>query len=312
MACERGVSFGYNNLVSDMRSLAMMRQTQAPVVFDVTHSVQLPGGQGTSSGGQREFVPVLARAAIAVGIRLSGQSSTFQAIGNFGNINTQSGLQINNTVTATLTGLQTTGQWGLQILSNSTGTGTTDFYNIANTAPAVTGGGFNFNVQSRVQPVYNIGILPPAQPSSINSTRIIPTTQWVQKAIRQGAGLPVTLFFGTWIPGLGLLGTFTPLYQNPYFTAINPSYLQNNFVFTATGNYAFTMPNMSGNFSAMYTFATMAQIGSDQAYIIYTQTYISGSNWVVIFNTVAGTNNQSSVNAQYSFKIEGVPSIVIS
>jgi 2-dehydro-3-deoxyphosphooctonate aldolase (KDO 8-P synthase) len=68
MACERGVSFGYNNLVSDMRSLAIMRQTQAPVVFDATHSVQLPGGQGTSSGGQREFVPVLARAAIAVGI----------------------------------------------------------------------------------------------------------------------------------------------------------------------------------------------------------------------------------------------------
>jgi 2-dehydro-3-deoxyphosphooctonate aldolase (KDO 8-P synthase) len=68
MACERGVSFGYNNLVSDMRSLAIMRQTHAPVVFDATHSVQLPGGQGTSSGGQREFVPVLARAAIAVGI----------------------------------------------------------------------------------------------------------------------------------------------------------------------------------------------------------------------------------------------------
>ena len=68
MACERGVSFGYNNLVSDMRSLAIMRQTKAPVVFDATHSVQLPGGQGTSSGGQREFVPVLARAAIAVGI----------------------------------------------------------------------------------------------------------------------------------------------------------------------------------------------------------------------------------------------------
>jgi 2-dehydro-3-deoxyphosphooctonate aldolase (KDO 8-P synthase) len=68
MACERGVSFGYNNLVSDMRSLAIMRQTQAPVVFDATHSVQLPGGQGATSGGQREFVPVLARAAIAVGI----------------------------------------------------------------------------------------------------------------------------------------------------------------------------------------------------------------------------------------------------
>jgi 2-dehydro-3-deoxyphosphooctonate aldolase (KDO 8-P synthase) len=68
MACERGVSFGYNNLVSDMRSLAIMRQTHAPVVFDATHSVQLPGGQGTTSGGQREFVPVLARAAIAVGI----------------------------------------------------------------------------------------------------------------------------------------------------------------------------------------------------------------------------------------------------
>ena len=67
-ACERGVSFGYNNLVSDMRSLAIMRETQAPVVFDATHSVQLPGGQGTSSGGQREFVPVLARAAVAVGI----------------------------------------------------------------------------------------------------------------------------------------------------------------------------------------------------------------------------------------------------
>ncbi len=68
MACERGVSFGYNNLVSDMRSLAIMRQTGAPVVFDATHSVQLPGGQGTSSGGQREFVPVLARAAVAVGV----------------------------------------------------------------------------------------------------------------------------------------------------------------------------------------------------------------------------------------------------
>jgi len=68
MACERGVSFGYNNLVSDMRSLAIMRDTGAPVVFDATHSVQLPGGQGTSSGGQREFVPVLARAAVAVGV----------------------------------------------------------------------------------------------------------------------------------------------------------------------------------------------------------------------------------------------------
>jgi 2-dehydro-3-deoxyphosphooctonate aldolase (KDO 8-P synthase) len=68
MACERGVSFGYNNLVSDMRSLAIMRETNCPVVFDATHSVQLPGGQGASSGGQREFVPVLARAAIAVGI----------------------------------------------------------------------------------------------------------------------------------------------------------------------------------------------------------------------------------------------------
>lgn len=67
-ACERGVSFGYNNLVSDMRSLAIMRETGAPVVFDATHSVQLPGGQGTSSGGQREFVPVLARAAVAVGV----------------------------------------------------------------------------------------------------------------------------------------------------------------------------------------------------------------------------------------------------
>jgi len=68
MACERGASFGYNNLMSDMRSLAIMRETNAPVVFDATHSVQLPGGQGTSSGGQREFVPVLARAAIAVGV----------------------------------------------------------------------------------------------------------------------------------------------------------------------------------------------------------------------------------------------------
>jgi 2-dehydro-3-deoxyphosphooctonate aldolase (KDO 8-P synthase) len=68
MVCERGASFGYNNLVSDMRSLAVMRDTGCPVVFDATHSVQLPGGQGTSSGGQREFVPVLARAAIAVGI----------------------------------------------------------------------------------------------------------------------------------------------------------------------------------------------------------------------------------------------------
>ena len=66
--CERGASFGYNNLVSDMRSLAIMRETGCPVVFDATHSVQLPGGQGTSSGGQREFVPVLARAAVAVGI----------------------------------------------------------------------------------------------------------------------------------------------------------------------------------------------------------------------------------------------------
>ena len=68
MVCERGASFGYNNLVSDMRSLAILRETHAPVVFDATHSVQLPGGQGGSSGGQREFVPVLARAAIAVGI----------------------------------------------------------------------------------------------------------------------------------------------------------------------------------------------------------------------------------------------------
>ena len=68
MACERGASFGYNNLVSDMRSLAVMRETRAPVVFDATHSVQLPGGNGTSSGGQREMVPVLARAAVAVGI----------------------------------------------------------------------------------------------------------------------------------------------------------------------------------------------------------------------------------------------------
>src|SRR6476661_6356841 len=68
MVCERGVSFGYNNLVSDMRSLSIMRETGCPVVFDATHSVQLPGGQGTSSGGQREFVPVLARAAVASGI----------------------------------------------------------------------------------------------------------------------------------------------------------------------------------------------------------------------------------------------------
>ncbi|ODN42019.1 3-deoxy-8-phosphooctulonate synthase [Piscirickettsia litoralis] len=68
MVCERGASFGYNNLVSDMRSLAVMRETNCPVVFDATHSVQLPGGQGASSGGQREFVPVLARAAVAVGI----------------------------------------------------------------------------------------------------------------------------------------------------------------------------------------------------------------------------------------------------
>ena len=68
MVCERGVSFGYNNLVSDMRSLAAMRDTGAPVVFDATHSVQLPGGQGSASGGQREYVPVLARAAVAAGI----------------------------------------------------------------------------------------------------------------------------------------------------------------------------------------------------------------------------------------------------
>lgn len=68
MVCERGASFGYNNLVSDMRSLSVMRDTGCPVVFDATHSVQLPGGQGSSSGGQREFVPVLARAAVAVGV----------------------------------------------------------------------------------------------------------------------------------------------------------------------------------------------------------------------------------------------------
>jgi 2-dehydro-3-deoxyphosphooctonate aldolase (KDO 8-P synthase) len=68
MVCERGASFGYNNLVSDMRSLAVMRDTGCPVVFDATHSVQLPGGQGATSGGQREFVPVLARAAVAVGV----------------------------------------------------------------------------------------------------------------------------------------------------------------------------------------------------------------------------------------------------
>jgi 2-dehydro-3-deoxyphosphooctonate aldolase (KDO 8-P synthase) len=68
MVCERGYSFGYNNLVSDMRSLAVMRETGAPVVFDATHSVQLPGGQGSASGGQREFVPVLARAAVGAGV----------------------------------------------------------------------------------------------------------------------------------------------------------------------------------------------------------------------------------------------------
>ena len=68
MVCERGASFGYNNLVSDMRSLSILRESHAPVVFDATHSVQLPGGQGASSGGQREMVPVLARAAVAVGI----------------------------------------------------------------------------------------------------------------------------------------------------------------------------------------------------------------------------------------------------
>ncbi len=69
LVCERGASFGYNNLVSDMRSLMIMRETGCPVVYDATHSVQLPGGQGTSSGGQREFIPVLARAAVASGIR---------------------------------------------------------------------------------------------------------------------------------------------------------------------------------------------------------------------------------------------------
>jgi len=68
MLCERGATFGYNNLVTDMRSLAIMRATNQPVVFDATHSVQLPGGQGSSSGGQREFVPVLARAAVAAGV----------------------------------------------------------------------------------------------------------------------------------------------------------------------------------------------------------------------------------------------------
>ena len=68
MVCDRGVSFGYNNLVSDMRALAVMRETNCPVVFDATHSVQLPGGQGATSGGQREHVPVLARAAVAAGV----------------------------------------------------------------------------------------------------------------------------------------------------------------------------------------------------------------------------------------------------
>lgn len=68
MVCERGVSFGYNNLISDMRSLVVMRNTQCPVIFDATHSVQLPGGQGTTSGGQRDYIPVLARAAVAVGV----------------------------------------------------------------------------------------------------------------------------------------------------------------------------------------------------------------------------------------------------
>lgn len=68
MVCERGVSFGYNNLIVDMRALAVMRETQCPVIFDATHSVQLPGGRGTASGGQREFVPVLARAAVAAGV----------------------------------------------------------------------------------------------------------------------------------------------------------------------------------------------------------------------------------------------------
>ena len=68
MVCERGTSFGYNNLVSDMRSLEIMRRTNCPVIFDATHSVQLPGGRGSSSGGQREFVPILARAAVAVGV----------------------------------------------------------------------------------------------------------------------------------------------------------------------------------------------------------------------------------------------------
>jgi 2-dehydro-3-deoxyphosphooctonate aldolase (KDO 8-P synthase) len=68
MVCERGASFGYNNLVSDMRSLVVMRDTNCPVVFDATHSVQLPGGQGDKSGGQREFVPALSRAAVAVGV----------------------------------------------------------------------------------------------------------------------------------------------------------------------------------------------------------------------------------------------------
>jgi 2-dehydro-3-deoxyphosphooctonate aldolase (KDO 8-P synthase) len=68
MVCERGFSFGYNNLVSDMRGLAVMRRTGCPVVFDATHSVQLPGGQGSASGGQREFIPVLARSAVAAGV----------------------------------------------------------------------------------------------------------------------------------------------------------------------------------------------------------------------------------------------------
>jgi 2-dehydro-3-deoxyphosphooctonate aldolase (KDO 8-P synthase) len=80
MVCERGASFGYNNLVSDMRSLAVMRNTGCPVVFDATHSVQLPGGQGTVSGGQREFVPVLARAAVAAGVSVLDETVKQQGL----------------------------------------------------------------------------------------------------------------------------------------------------------------------------------------------------------------------------------------
>jgi len=239
---------------------------------------------------------------------LSGQYSQFQTIGNFTNIATPSGLQINNAIGATLTGVQSTGQWGLQVLANGSGTGTTDLYNIANTGT----GGFNFNTQSTTIAVTNIGILPAVQPTPTNSTKIIPTTNWVQRAIKQGSGMPVTLFYCVWIPAAGILGNFSQLYQNPFFTAINPNYLANQFVITSLGNYRITLPAQTTNFGYMYCTGSMSQIGSNQYYLFYQNVSVSGSDWVIYLNTVAGQGGSSSQNAQFTFRIDGIPGAVIS